>query len=412
VAVSPLLLLACAATGPIALSPLDSAPADDPVEDAGGSPPDTDTAEPVVEERLFDEETFHDLSLELSQDSMRSLARNPSRYVAATLVYEDQSLEVGVHIKGSSTFSPLNGKPSLKVNVDWSVPDQDFLGHKKFNLHNQLIDPSMMSEMMSYATLRAAGVPAPRAAYARLTINDQPYGLYTVVEQPDGDFLDNWFPGPDGNLYEDGGDHCDLDHVSCFEKERDPEGSDDALDRLAADSALTGDAWDAAMQADLDWDAFVRGLAIEALIAHWDSYSYDTSNYRIYHDPAADKMTFLPWSMDLDYGWRPWSYPTCGRYGVDPGGYTMGVLAASCQASATCHAAFLDELETLNDWWEAQDPVGRAQALSDWIRPEVYADDRKYYGNDDFEDHVACVEAWLAQRPDEIRAWIAEERAR
>ena len=153
-------------------------------------------------------------------------------------------------------------------------------------------------------------------------------------------------------------------------------------------------------------------MTMEMLLAHWDGYAYDLSNYRLYHHPTEQRFYFLPWSTDLDYGWRPWSYPTCGRYGVEPSDYDDGILALRCEQSETCHAAIVDRMEVENERWAAADPVARMEALYTLIRDDVYADRRKYYSNSDFESHYACVTDWVTQRPDEIRAWVAEQRAK
>jgi hypothetical protein len=362
-----------------------------------------------VPDVLFSEDTITPLAFELDGDAWSDLRHDPDSYVPAELLYGDQRWSVAIHIKGSSTSSSIDDKPSLKVDVNLYVPGQEFMGHKKFNLHNQLIDPSMMSEVRSYRTLREAGLPASRAGYVRLTLNGEDYGLYTAVEAINDDLLEAWFADPNGNLYENGGEDCDFTNSRCFETEEYDEGHDDAFDALVAASELSGADWEAAMQEQLDWELFIRSMAMDALIAHWDGYAYDRSNYHIYHDPTADRWTFLPQSMDLDYGWRPWSYDECGRHGVDPGTYTEGVLAKKCLASATCRADFVAELSRLNEVWEAADPVGQVDFLNDLLRAEVESDSHKYYSLSDYDRHVNCVREWVAQRPDEIRAWVAAE---
>ena len=53
----------------------------------------------------------------------------------------------------------------------------------------------MMHERMAYWVARqAGGIPASRANHAQLTINGQPYGLYTNVETVKKRILRRWFP--------------------------------------------------------------------------------------------------------------------------------------------------------------------------------------------------------------------------
>ncbi|MFZ5479584.1 MAG: CotH kinase family protein [Myxococcota bacterium] len=365
-------------------------------EDAGTAPAE-DTGE-----RLYVDGVVHDVALTLDEDARRVLERGQVEWVPATLAFEGSTWEVGVRLKGSSTFDTLDGKPSLKIDADRFVPDQKVAGHTKLDLNNQVIDPSMMSESMTYATYRAAGLPAPRTAYARLTIDGEAYGLYGVVEPPTDEFLRRWFGEDGGNLYENGWQDCEVTDPTCFDVEQADEGSHDALYALAEAAALEGAAWEQAVPALLDWDQFLGAMAMEAMLAHWDGYSYDLSNYRLYH--SAGGFVFLPWSADLDYGWRPWSYPECGMYGVDPSDYDDGILALRCEESETCHAQLVERMASLVEGWE--DPVGAVDARYALIREEVYADRRKWYDDRDFERHVECVRAWVGGRKDEIRAWV------
>jgi hypothetical protein len=352
------------------------------------------------------------LELELSQDEERDLERDGSSWTTATLLDGDARLPVGIRIKGSSTYTALSEKPSLKIDVNRVVPSQKFRGHKAFNLHNQILDPSFMSEHMSTTAYRQAGLPAGRVAYTRLWINGEDYGLYTVFEPPDRAFLRDWFGSDEGNLYENGYQDCEVTNPSCFDVEQDDLGDTSGLRTLAEVARLEGDAWREAMQALFDWQRFLDAMAMEALIAHWDGYAYDLSNYRLFHSAESGTMAFIPGSLDLDYGYRPWSYPHCGQYATDPSDYDDGVLALRCEQDETCHQELVDAMEALLSTWEEGDPIGRLDALQALIADDVASDPRAVYDRRDFEEHAACQRAWIEQRPDELRAWIAAQRAR
>src|SRR5256885_38281 len=69
-----------------------------------------------------------------------------------------------------------------------------------------LLRLAKVREPLSYAVFRAAGVPAPRTAYAEVTLTvpgkyDKEYvGLYTLVEQVDKVFLKDRFKKAGGLL--------------------------------------------------------------------------------------------------------------------------------------------------------------------------------------------------------------------
>ncbi len=73
---------------------------------------------------------------------------------------------------------------------------------RALNLKSMWNDVSQMREALAWGTFAAAGVHAPQHTYARFCINDRYYGLYSVIEQVDGDFIDRHFgANDDGNLY-------------------------------------------------------------------------------------------------------------------------------------------------------------------------------------------------------------------
>ncbi|MBI2950172.1 MAG: CotH kinase family protein, partial [Verrucomicrobia bacterium] len=48
----------------------------------------------------------------------------------------------------------------------------------------------------------------------------------------------------------------------------------------------------------LDLDRFLSFLALEAMLWHWDGYTMNRNNFRIFHDRAANRMVFLPQGLD------------------------------------------------------------------------------------------------------------------
>src|SRR5204863_1946294 len=94
--------------------------------------------------------------------------------------------DVGVRYKGNFTYMASSGglKRSLKIDLDHFGDDQRFHGQKKLNFSSGVTDPARAREVLSFAVFRAAGVPAPRTAYAEVTLTvpgtyDKEYvGLY------------------------------------------------------------------------------------------------------------------------------------------------------------------------------------------------------------------------------------------
>src|SRR5690606_12426430 len=82
---------------------------------------------------------------------------------------------VGVRKKGF-LGSLLMGRPSLKLRLDELVPGQRHAGLDRLTLNNNRQDGSRIRQCLAYARFRAAGVPAPRCNFARVTVNGESLG--------------------------------------------------------------------------------------------------------------------------------------------------------------------------------------------------------------------------------------------
>jgi hypothetical protein len=113
--------------------------------------------------------------------------------------------------------------------------------------------------------------------------------------------------------------------------------------------------------------------------------------------------------MDLDFGYRPWSYPDCGQYGMDIDKYTMGALAEGCHRDATCIAELVARLSAYADLLESADGAARVRDLDAFIGESVKDDPRRYWDDRDYDRHVECLQTFFAERPGQIRAWVAAQ---
>ncbi len=371
---------------------------------------DAERPDPFPQVEVFSEELIHAFAFDLSSTEYSQLRNNPREWAEATLLVGGVTWDVGIKVKGSSTAQGIDDKPSLKIDFGFVHAEQRFYGMRRLNVHNMTLDPILSSEVLNWGFFRAADLPAPRVGYARVSIRGQDRGLYSVVEDIEDDFLGLWFEDGHGNLYENAQNYCDVESVGCFDREENDEGNDDALRALINAASLSGSAWHSAMKQQMDWDRFTGFMAMERAIAHWDSYSFDLSNYRLYHDPTADQWTFIPWSGDLGFGYRPWSYPDCGKHGVDPAQYDMGLLASRCEADEQCRNDVLDKMLDWADLVEAMDGRQRVEEALDRVRAEAETDPEHRYEMDHFESHGACVARFLEERPAVLRQWVSDNR--
>jgi spore coat protein CotH len=175
-----------------------------------------------------------------------------------------------------------------------------------------------MRETVAYAIFRAAGVPAPRTAYAELTFNvpglheNAPGGVYTVVENINKRFLKRALPPGTGLLMKPEGTRGGVQslgpnwasYVAIFRPER--EATPHEQQRVMEFAGLISQPDVAVFREKigtyLDVDQFLRFVAVNVFIVNGDSYLTGNHNYYLYLDPKDDKFRFLPWDLDLATG--------------------------------------------------------------------------------------------------------------
>jgi len=52
----------------------------------------------------------------------------------------------------------------------------------------------------------------------------------------------------------------------------------------------------------LDLDRFLTFVAMEIMLAHWDGYTMNKNNFRVFHDRSSDRLLFLPHGLDQMFG--------------------------------------------------------------------------------------------------------------
>lgn len=241
------------------------------------------------------------LRIQVSETNLASLAREPRVYVPVMIQDgTNHYTDVALHMKGheGGSFRPMQEKPALTVNFDKFKKDQLFHGLDKIYLNNSVEDPTYMAEKICGELFRAAGIPSPRVTYARVEINGREVGLYVLKEGFNKKFLRQHFEDADGNFY-DGGFIMDIDEPL---RRSSGDGPGERQDLQALVAAIqepdSGVRWER-MGKHLDMDRFITFMAMEIISGHWDGYSMNRNNYRIYHDPTTNKLVFLPHGMDI-----------------------------------------------------------------------------------------------------------------
>ena len=249
---------------------------------------------------LFAEPVVWRLRLEVDAPGMKSLRQESRTYVRATVregthVWHD----VGVHLKGATgSFRSVDDKPALTLSFDEFVPGQRFHGLSKVHLNNSVEDASYLNEKLGATLFSAGGVPAPRVGHAVVELNQRRLGLYVLKEGFAPEFLALHFARADGTFYDPG---AGSEITGSLKGSGGSGGAADGsgLRRLvkATQEPDVTKRWER-LGAVLDRERFVSFMALEILSGHRDGYCVARNNYRLYHDPASDRFSFLPSGMD------------------------------------------------------------------------------------------------------------------
>ncbi len=271
-----------------------------------------------VEEKDWNKIRFQTRNFLEALQTKRKQEVIPSPYVyvpAKVTIDEVEYPEVGIRKKGF-IGSQNASRPSLKVKLNFVNKSARVGGLTNLTFNNNNQDITLMSQFMGYALFNAAGSPAPRCSYARISVNGKPIGLYTHVETVRKSLLKREFGNSDGVLYEgtvvdffDGWEGSFELKVGTPEqdlasrkkitrlievlKRPDPDAKANAETRTQQGLAL-----EQAIGELVDLDSFYTYWAVESLLGFWDGYTANTNNYFVYDNPATGKFHFMPWGGD------------------------------------------------------------------------------------------------------------------
>lgn len=370
-------------------------------------------------DNIFQKDQILTIELTFNQvgfwDSL-TLNYESSTYMKADLVLTDTTgsytfQDVGVRLKGNSSYSHPGTKKSFKIDFNKYVSGQNYDGLKKLNFSNGFKDPSLMREKVFFDVCRAANVPAPRANFANVYFNGTLWGFYTVIEQIDDQFLDWRILDDDGNLFKAGdnfgggpgggtGSEADLKYYGEDQAEyeeryelKSNESENDWSDLIRLVDFIDNSS-DDEFESDLkDWvelDEYLRSVALDNLFSNLDSYTGSARNYYIYHNLTTDKWEWIKWDGNESFG----------SYRGGPGlpqltsldlNYSSNnrPLLQKLFASESLYNDYTEQICWLTSKYFNTDYLHpKIDKLKDLIQSSVYQDNDKMYSNNDFDINV------------------------
>jgi spore coat protein H len=283
-----------------------------------------------TDDNLFREFEITEIRVTMTAGNKTTLLAEENRYaniyVPADLVIMNSQLNnvevlnVGVRLRGNTARQ--HDKRSFKIDFR-EYGGLKFEGHKKINLKPNVNDPTMVRELLSMHLYRKMGVPALCLAPAALYINEEFMGTYLIAEQVDDEFVDRRFGHEEGFLYKCSygaslTNNGQVYNETMFESEINEEF--DTRAELNAFVTTLNNTTSIGMTSVLpdyfDVDTYLRQLAVESMIGHWDGYSYNKNNFYLYYDGQTGLMNFIPYDTDNTWG-IDWIGGNWGTYNVE-----------------------------------------------------------------------------------------------
>lgn len=250
-------------------------------------------------------------------DSLRA-ADSDARLLATSVILNGISLDsVGIRYKGNSSYNPSRPKNPFNIKLDYIVSDQQYEGYNTLKLSSGFMDPSFLREVLGYQIARQY-LPAPKANFINVYVNDILLGLYTNVEDVDNVFLSNHFFSSAGAFFQ-----CDRTDKQVQLPTSCPPGmTGSALKFVTTDSACYYNSYEqessagwkefismmqqlgqnvSMVESILDVDRALWMLALNNFYVNLDSYSGSGHNYLMYQNDLG-RFNTIPWDFNEFYG--------------------------------------------------------------------------------------------------------------
>jgi hypothetical protein len=286
---------------------------------------------------LFDVDHVPHFEFTLPADQWQWLNDNAllEEYVQASASYEGESAgAVGLRFKGSygtlnncldSSGKLICAKLSFKVNFEKYDTNNRFFELKRLNLHSMVNDPTKLHERIAYELYRLSDIKAPRSSWATVTVNGKNYGLFSMVEDIDGRFTSDRWPGNgDGNLYKEAWPESVQSTYYTVKLETNKDVPDNsAIVAFASEY----NAADASKMASIlgkwtDLNYWYRYMAVDDAIANCDgitaiyapdatSTAWGNHNYFFYQEQNRNFFWIIVWDLDA-------TLTTCSPFAMVP----------------------------------------------------------------------------------------------
>ena len=386
---------------------------------------------------FFNDSIVHDIYFTINTRDWQTLKEHylDNTYYPVDFKWNDQGVR-NAGIRSRGTGSRNGAKPGLRLDFDRYMSGQTFLGLKSLILRNSTQDPTNMHERLAMLLFRKLGLVAPREIFARLFVNNAYSGLYSIVESVDRQFVGKAYGNDNGYLYKydynvtDAGYYFGYrtsnpgDYVPLPFKPETNESNPrpEVFERFVwTINNATEAGFRAAIAEFMDLTELIRHVASEVFIADNDGFlgNWGMNNYYLYRLPTNNVFHFIDWDKSEAFKDTPdyWIW----HNHLDAPDTTKNKLWTRVMSYPDLKSQFLDTLIECADVASAVPAGGLPGDTRGWLEVEVerqfgqinaavQADTNKPYNNDQFQDAVNFLRAFVRQRAGFVRDQVAASR--
>jgi hypothetical protein len=152
---------------------------------------------------LYDSALIRNVYLQFPQTNFWNVLT--SNYASQTEIQASMTVDgilydsVGVRLRGNTSYQSTgqSQKKSFKISLDYANPDRRIMGYRSMKLNNEAGDPSFLREVFYLHQIRKH-VPAAKANFVHLYLNNQDWGVYPNIQLLNKDYLKEWFLSNNG----------------------------------------------------------------------------------------------------------------------------------------------------------------------------------------------------------------------
>lgn len=291
---------------------------------------------PKIKGSLYDDSMLPRIEITLAQADLDFILESgnessdeefPATFSFKSASKNEYEENVGFRLRGNTSRNAA--KKSYKVSFNSFEKGRDLHGFEKLNLNGEHNDPTIIRSKLCWDLMNALNVPSSRSNHVELYINDEFFGVYINVEHIDEEFVEERFGNKGGNLYK-----ClwpaDLKYHGASEtfykqsengrRAYDLKTNEDEDDYSGLVNFITilnetpASSFEEAIQEVFDVETYLKALAVETLVAHWDNYGVNQNNYYLYDNPGDGKFYYIPYDLDntlgidwFDVNWAEWN---------------------------------------------------------------------------------------------------------